>query len=208
MGGDGMTAAETGYDLALPGTWWEIPVDDEAASDRAIDAIIERAVGHRDADATARRDLRSRFRLAAARARTAGATRLHLCHELMPGVPLPASLTVYRPSIPLSPRSPQSPFAQLEAVVPAASEEDDATLDARSGPVLRRVRVVAADAGSPEEGIATLQVDYWLVPPSRRPVLLSFACGMPELRSGLVELFDLVVQTLEWTGLPDPAPAA
>lgn len=194
-----MSDEETGYDLALPGTWWEIPVDDESATDRAIDAIVGSAVGHRDEDAAARHELRTRFRLASSRARTAGASRLHLCREVVVGVPFPASLTVYRPPIPLTERGERTPLDQLEAVVETATESDDLTLEMPSGRVLRRVRVVEADAGSPEEGLTTLRVDYWLVPPSRRVVLLSFACGLPDLREGLVELFDLVVGTLAWT---------
>lgn len=194
-----MIGSESGYDLALPGTWWEIPVDDEKASDRAIDRIIADAVGRRDEDATARQELRARFRLAATRARTAGASRLHLCREVVVGVPFPASLTAYRPPIPLVDRGERTPLDQLEAVVDPAMEPDDVTLDVPAGRVLRRVRVVEADEGSPEEGLTTLRVDYWLVPPSRRVLLLSFACGLPELREGLVELFDLVVGTLAWS---------
>ncbi|WP_378146935.1 hypothetical protein ACFJGV_03740 [Cnuibacter sp. UC19_7] len=194
-----MIGSESGYDLALPGTWWEIPVDDEKASDRAIDRIIADAVGRRDEDATARQELRARFRLAATRARTAGASRLHLCREVVVGVPFPASLTAYRPPIPLVDRGERTLLDQLEAVVDPAMEPDDVTLDVPAGRVLRRVRVVEADEGSPEEGLTTLRVDYWLVPPSRRVLLLSFACGLPELREGLVELFDLVVGTLAWS---------
>lgn len=194
-----MSGAETGYDLALPGTWWEIPVDDPSATNRAIDRIVGSAVGHRDEDATARNELRTRFRLAASRARTAGASRLHLCREVVVGVPFPASLTVYRPPIPLAEHGGRAPLDQLEAVVEAAAEPDDATLETPAGRVLRRVRVVEAEEGTPEEGLTTLRVDYWLVPPSRRVLLLSFACGLPELRDGLVELFDLVVNTVSWS---------
>jgi hypothetical protein len=191
-----VSAAETGFDFALPGTWWEIPVDDEAASERAIDALVAQSFGRRDADANARHELRRRFRAAAARARSAGATRLHLCRELLPGVPLPASLTVYRPRIPLLPRVERTPLEQLEAVIEPVSGADDATIETPTGAVLRRVRDVEADADSAEAGIVTLRVDYWLVPPSRRPLLLSFACGLVGLRSDLVELFDLVIGTL------------
>jgi hypothetical protein len=200
-----MRTAETGYDFALPGSWAELPVDDAEACDTAIEALVLRSVGRRDQDARARRELRTRFRTAAARARTAGATRLHLCGELMPGVALPASLTVYRPRIPLSPTAAQTPFAQLEAVVETAVEPEDAAIELPSGTALRRVRAEHADAGSPEEGIQTLRVDYWLVPPSRRPLLMSFACGMPALRASLVELFDLVVATLVWHEEPTGA---
>jgi hypothetical protein len=197
-----MSAAETGYDFALPGSWSELPVDDERACDAAIDQIVARAVGRRDQDVRARQELRARFRTAAARARTAGATRLHLCDELMPGVPLPASLTVYRPRIPLSPAAARTPLEQLEAVVEPAAEPDDARVEVPSGTALRRVREERADAGSAEDGLETLRVDYWLVPPSRKPLLLSFACGMPALRASLVELFDLVVATLSYSNSP------
>jgi hypothetical protein len=122
--------------------------------------------------------------------------RLHLCRELLPGVPLPASLTVYRPRIPLAPRADRTLVEQLAAVIEPASGSDDATIDLPSGTVMRRVREVQAEADSAEAGVDTLRVDYWLVPPSRRPLLLSFTCGLVGLRQELVELFDLVIRTL------------
>lgn len=205
--------SENGFDIALPGSWWTIPVADPAETERAVSALVSEAIGRRDQDARVRAELRTRFLYAADRARSTGAVQLHLCRELMPDVPLPASLTVYWPRITLSGNAAGHGAANTDAValraviggVSAPGEtgvESLDDLDLPCGAVLRRTRIVAADPRSPEAGVRTLEVDYWFAPPSRRVLLLSFACGMPELADSLTELFDLMVATVGWTSYP------
>ncbi len=204
-----------GFDFALPGDWWAVPVAHAEETERAVAALVRDTVGRRDEDATARAELRSRFLFAADRARAAGATQLHLCREVMPGVPLPATLTVYHPRLSLRRLGP-TPAEALRAVLGTIREPEpepvvgasadvapDTDLEFPCGPAVRRVREVAAPADSPEAGIATLEVDYYLATPGDRILLLSFACGLPALAPQLTELFDLVVATVSWV----PAPA-
>lgn len=218
-----------GFDFALPGDWWAVPVAHAEETERAVAALVRDTVGRRDEDATARAELRSRFLFAADRARAAGATQLHLCREVMPGVPLPATLTVYHPRLSLRRLAP-TPAAALRAVLgtvrepsgpggepgrepgrdqggeqgrePATELAPDADLELPCGPAVRRVREVAAPAGSPEAGLTTLEVDYYLATPGDRVLLLSFACGLPALAEQLTELFDLVVATVAWVQAP------
>jgi len=199
-------STEFGFDVALPGTWWAIPVADPAETERAVGDIVSTTIGRRDQDARLRADLRTRFLYAADRARSSGAVQLHLCREVMPDVPLPASLTVYWPRIAL--RASEDPAEAVRAVLGSVTEASDSGVenlgdDDRAfpcGAAVRRSRIVTAEAGSPEEGVRTLEIDYWIATPSNRVLLLSFACGLPDLADGLAELFDLVVATVGWTG--------
>jgi hypothetical protein len=193
-------SAENGFDFALPGTWWLVPVDDPAVAERSIARAVERAVGRRDEDARLRAELRARFTDVADRARTAGAAQVHLCHEIMPGVPLPATLTVYWPRLVLRASGESDPGAALRAVLGPPDGDDVALDDLPTGAGIRRTRVItgsaAPDGSAPD--VTTVEVDYWLATPGGRVLLLSFACGMPLLADQLVELFDLVVRTTTW----------
>jgi hypothetical protein len=194
-------SAENGFDFALPGTWWLVPVDDPEVAGRSITRAVERAIGRRDADARLRADLRARFTDVADRARTAGAAQIHLCHEIVPGVPLPATLTVYWPRLALRASGETDPGLALRAVLGSPDGAGDVMLDdLPTGPGIRRTRVftgsAAPDGSAPD--VTTVEVDYWLATPGGRVLLLSFACGMPLLADQLVELFDLVVRTTTW----------
>ena len=196
---------EFGFDVALPGTWWAIPVAEPAEAERAVGDIVSETIGRRDQDARLRAELRTRFLHAADRARSSGAVQLNLCREVMPDVPLPATLTVYWPRIAL--RSSDDPEAALRAVLGTITEASDAGVENLGddnvafpcGAAVKRRRIVTAEADSPEHGVRTVEVDYWIATPSRRVLLLSFACGLPGLAEELADLFDLVVTTLTWT---------
>ncbi|TAJ46854.1 MAG: hypothetical protein EPO52_15075 [Herbiconiux sp.] len=198
-------STEFGFDVALPGTWWAIPVADPAETERAVGDIVSATIGRRDQDARLRAELRARFLYAADRARSSGAVQLHLCREVMPDVPLPATLTVYWPRIAL--RASDDPVEALRGVLGTITEASDAGAenlgdDDRAfpcGAAVRRRRIVTAEPGSPEEGVRTVEIDYWIATPSHRVLLLSFACGLPDLAEQLASLFDLVVTTLTWT---------
>lgn len=195
-------AAETGFDFALPGTWWLVPVADPDVSVKAIGRAVEQAVGRRDADARLRAELRERFTDVADRARTAGAAQVHLCREVVPGVPLPGTLTVYWPRIALRASGESDPAVALHRVLgaPDADTSEAELADLPTGAGIRRTRIVtgsaAPDGSAPD--VTTVEVDYWLATPGGRVLLLSFACGLPLLADQLVELFDLVVRTTTW----------
>ncbi|CAN5327895.1 hypothetical protein BH09ACT6_BH09ACT6_03850 [soil metagenome] len=197
-------------DFVLPGSWAFIPLENPAATDTAIARLVTRSFGRRDEDARLRAELRSRFTASAHQARTAGASQLHLCLELVPGVPLPASLTVYWPRITLRHTRETDPAVALRTVLgsPTTGESDDELPGSPSGPAVRRSRLITpdredADAGPESQaGLTTLEVDYWLATRTGRVLLLSFACGMPLLREQLTGLFDLIVQTVTWRDDP------
>lgn len=221
-----MTGAQPDFDLALPGAWWSIPLDDEATAARAIRRLVAETAGHRDEDARMRADLRRRFAAAAEQAMSAAASQLYLCREIVSGVMLPSSLTVYWPPLTLPPADPSSApgtsaasgttgaaasdlppglLALRRLLGPPEAEQTEEPFTVADTVGLRRDRLLTAPADpdahdDPETAeITTVIVDYWLVlPEAPRPVLLSFACGMPLLRTQLIDLFDLVVATIRW----------
>lgn len=193
-------SALPGFDLALPGSWWSIPLENEATAARAIRRLVAEVAGRSDHDARLRADLRRRFAAAARQAMSAEAKQLYLCREIVPGVMLPSSLTIYWPPLALPPGTPGAPGLRrlLGAPEDGQTEEEFAVADTVG---LRRDRLVVSPAGdSPADPeVTTVEVGYWLVlPGGSRVVLLSFSCGMPLLRPDLVALFDLVVATLSW----------
>lgn len=199
------------FDLALPGSWWSIPLDDEATATRAIRRLVAEVAGRSDEDARLRADLRRRFAAAAQQAMGAEAKQLYLCREIVPGVMLPSSLTVYWPPLTLPPGAPDggasgdlADVAGLRLLLGAPDDGQAEEEFAVAGTVgLRRDRLLVSppeEEGGEGPEVTTVLADYWVVlPGSRQVVLLSFACGMPLLRTELVGLFDLVVATLRWT---------
>jgi hypothetical protein len=189
------------FDLALPGSWWSIPLDDEPTALRAIRRLVAEVAGRSDDQARLRDELRRRFAAVAQQAMAAEAKQLHLCREIVPGVPLPSSLTVYWPPLVLPP-GPQG-AAGLRSLIGEPEQGQAEEEFAVAGTVgIRRDRLVVSPGGEgqgdPE--VTTVEVGYWLVlPGGSRVVLLSFSCGMPMLRTELVALFDLVVATVRWS---------
>ncbi|MCU1474137.1 hypothetical protein [Amnibacterium sp.] len=190
-------------EFVLPGSWRFVPVADESAAKRAIGRITEQTVGRADERARLRADIRARFTAAADRARGAGGEAMWICDEITPGVPLPASIVLYRPA--LTVRHEESAEHRRTALHELLAEprSDVAESDLVSGgqPAVRRAETVSGPATDEPNApvVETVECDYWIVQPDGRGVLLLvFACGMPLLRDKLIELFDLIVTTLRW----------
>lgn len=124
-------------EFVLPGTWRYVPVADAIASKRVVARVTEQAVGRTDDRAKLRADIRSRFTVAADRARDAGGEAMWICDEIMTGVPLPASIVLYRP--PLVTRSAatvdERRVALHDLIGPAHAEEAEADLVSGGSPL-------------------------------------------------------------------------
>ncbi|MCU1479681.1 MAG: hypothetical protein JWQ19_467, partial [Subtercola sp.] len=171
-----MTESEPEFDVALPGEWMIIPLLSATAARAAVARIVAQGVGRRDEDARLRAELRASFTTAVDQARGAGATQLHLCRELVAGVPLPASLTVYWPRLSLAATRESDPLAALRKLLgpaPAAASgsgpapavvadpavgstepreervSDVDLTDFAAGPTVRRTRLVTGRPAAP-----------------------------------------------------------
>lgn len=202
-------APETGADeprfsVTLPGRWDYVPLLEPEATRAAIHRLVRRAVGPRDDAATARQLLTRRFDDAVAAARTIGGQQMHLCHEVMPGLPLPASLVIVWPGI-VVPRAESLDDAALRAelatLIGPAGDDDELVFDVGSRPAIRRASIHRGEPdvhGEADREIETLEVRIHAIAPNNRVIVLSFSCGVPQLREDLVPLFDLIASSLRW----------
>jgi hypothetical protein len=193
-----MTDAD--IEFLLPGRWNFIPLARPEATKRVIARLAEDAVGRSDERAQLRAELRARFALS---------------DELAPGVPFPASITAYWPALAIKrqehPEDEGAATAAIRTLLgPAGEGTDEAELTVGGRAAVRRAVVskgpITADPDAQE--VETVEVDYWILQPDgRRVLVLSCACGMPLLRDRLVELFDVIVSTLRWSQPTEPVPA-
>lgn len=190
--------------FSLAGSWWRLPVADEAEAERAIDRLVLDTAGRADEAATFRRLLRDRFRTTVAEVRRGEADYLYIAREIAPGLPLSAALTVSRPAIGALPAGGSDPAVAVPALAVALAGLDapgsGVTSDERElscGPVLRRVRTseVVLD-GEPVDGDADLlRADYW-VPMRGGFVLFTFSTVYTLIGDRMLELFDAIVGTV------------
>lgn len=189
----------------LPDDWWRIPLADPVARNRQIKRIVQEQFGYADADASVKRRTQADLQAAASDAHAAGGRQMALAHMDLAGVVVTATMVVYE--VPLVPVG-QDPVAQFFAAVAAAQPSSAEVLEAEvsAGRVLRTVRateVVRPDPASAEmPDLPELRADYW-VALSGVDTILYFVFSSPfvPLRSGLVELFDTVVESLHVTDL-------
>jgi len=205
-----MAAATTDapeFDFLLAGTWWSIPVNDPEETDRAIRRIVEDAAGRSDELATLRRLTRERLSETVADARRIEAEHLYLAREISPGLPLSASLAVYRPALDPLPEDVAASPKLARAFVKAALAEADGPgagieareLDLGSGAVLRRSWIVERTLQEGADPVRSLRADYWMpIPGTRGFLLLSFTSLFVPLADKLLEFFDAVVGTVRW----------
>lgn len=208
-----MTAPD--IEFLLPGRWSFIPLAHPEATKRVIAQLAEDTIGRSDEHARLRAELRARFTIITDKARGGGGQQLWLGEELAPGVPFPASITAFWPALAIrrqdDPEDAEAVAAAIrELLGPAQEGAEEAALTVGGRAALRRAIVtrgpVTADPDAQE--VETVEVDYWIVrPDGRRMLVLSCTCGMPLLRDRLVELFDVIVSTLRWSDASEPVPA-
>ena len=200
--------------IALPGTWWNVPMDDSESAARTIRAIVDEVIGRADDRATLRNAIREELMSDVNAARSRGAHALYLARELTRGIPLSASLTVLWPRVSDVPadiaEEPWLHRAVLKLAVDASrkdgdtgdgTEQDpslDADLDIPGMAMLRRVARHTTLTASGQPSVA-LQVDYWIAFAGHaRPALISFSSVFSGMDEQLVGLFDAIAATTTW----------
>lgn len=195
--------------FVLPGMWSRVDLTDEASSRRTVRRLIEESIGTRDDLARQRSELRQLLQPAVDSAREVGAVDLYIAVELADGVPLPAWLMVFLPSIEDADFS-RFGIKELKTVLQDSAEifepgaatsalepaEGSASAIAAVRQNWRR-RTVSPD--DPEVGFDVLEVDYWIAAAHpNRIALLTFSTGYAEYEEQMLMLFDAVVRTIRW----------
>lgn len=182
--------------IMLPASWWIIDLRDDDARRRSIARLVAQEVGPQDDRATVRAQLRSRLDAPSRDAAAAGGRLMAVSLMRAGGIPLTATVTVYR--IPGS-GLPGDELEQLHGALeaePITGQELDLAMGIE-GPVLRRVYVRTVDDDSDTSAIPVLLADYWLDPQDGHGlVLLSFSSPLVSAREGLLDLFDLIVASM------------
>ncbi|SFC85168.1 hypothetical protein SAMN04487968_112118 [Nocardioides terrae] len=194
-----------GLAFALPGEWWRIPLREGAdVTTSSIRAFVQRSMGRDDARAQTRADLRAHLARAASEAVEGGGVEMYFALELAPGVPIPITLTTYRPQLPAR--------LSFESGLAAAADSFASTLSNMSptsvvtnwhddgAAVIRdvRLRYVTSETG---EQIEDLRVDYWLMKAgSEEQFLMAFSTPLiwEEELQPMSEMLDAIVRTVSW----------
>ena len=210
-----------GVQIVLPGSWWRIPVHDEDASKRAIQGLASRVTRRMDEFARLRGDLRKQLTELADTARDGGADQVFLAVEIVPGAPLPMSLSVFWPDTVVLGSTASKPGTVIALVrealssLPDADEYGDEEIATLGGTeTLRRCKTIEHPAEGEIDAYETLIVDYWVaVPGSQRVALLTFSTTVQGERELLLTLFKVMVESLRWdedsdavAGLPETLP--
>ncbi|MBK4348406.1 hypothetical protein [Lacisediminihabitans changchengi] len=179
--------------IVLPGTWANIPLDDERATEHAISELLKKQVGRDDRLARLRRDARERLRAVAKDAREADAVQLALSLEILPGIPFPASMVIdYRPWLDAAAVGDLTLAQRLALQLPSGD-----VLDLESGVAVRTFVDTTMRQGT--DDIPVIKLEYYLVVPSGERLLhvvadVPIECD-PEI---IATLFDAIVDSIRW----------
>jgi hypothetical protein len=198
-----MKFAEAGFAVVLPGDWVTLPLDDQPMLERQISTVVMRRVGRDDRLARLRRDAKEQLRTMAASAAAAGAFRVALALEILPGVPFPAAMVFDFASWP--------PTA-------GAADADDLTerlrlsfggfeiLQLECGPTARSAEGAQLRVGS--ETTADVKIQYWVTSPNAEQLLhITVDAPMASDTELYTDLFDAIVDSIRWTAVAASADA-
>lgn len=206
------TAPDRRLGFLLPGRWWHIDLADGADVVRQVRLMSREVVGKQDDRAQLRRDVQVSVEKAALAAADAGASDFYFAVEVVPGVPIPASLAVYRPELPAGvlavdlEQAADGLATSLRRLHPSAAVDSMPAAQEHFA-LVRSVRTMVGPtfAATGVERAEELVVSYWaLRNDAVRPLLLSFTSALVSMKDELVPLFDAIVSTVEWSE-PDPA---
>lgn len=211
------SAAPT-LELRLPGSWRSIPLTDPEAARAAVRRLVDETVGRSDDRAALRRELRASLEGGLADAVAGEGRSFHLALELAPGIPTPATLTVFEPALRLSPAigtGGAETGRVLEQALRATRPDAPASLErlehADSAVVRLHRRTqqhvaiegepLALPDGSPQpQTIDRLDAEYWMtVPDSKRVLLLHASTPLGALEAEMLRLFDGIVRAARWS---------
>ncbi|WP_158865637.1 hypothetical protein [Leifsonia sp. AG29] len=196
-----LTVGEADFTIVLPGTWVSVPLEGDDRAKAEIASFVKRQVGMNDRLARLRRDAREQLLGMAASARAAGAFRVGLSLEILPGIPFPAALVMHFQPWPAGGGAAAGP-ERLRTAFPDAEP-----LDLDCGPTVRRSSVGRLQIGA--ASTQEVRLDYWMpVPSGDRLLHLSVDVPSPGDPALYTELFDAIVDSVRWAARPAPAEAA
>ncbi|TFC43417.1 hypothetical protein E3T26_13925 [Cryobacterium sp. TMT1-21] len=210
----------------LPGAWWRIPVDSIDSAAASVKKLVAHKFGRNSSEATFRAQQRKAMSAAVTHAIEGGATEFHVSLKLDKRITFASTLTVYRPALTFPGQSTEPPVIMdalaLGLVRGDGSDREDgadhwAVLEGEGAIlfekgrsyVLRRTSDHEQPGRGPDvESYTAIKADYWITVPGASAVLLvTFSSPLAELGPLLVELYDAIIDSAVWTGLPE-APAA
>jgi len=182
--------------LVLPGAWANVPLDDPEGTRRFAQRLVRERVGRDDRLAQVRREAVAQLCETADKARASGSHTLAIALEIVPGVPLAASMVardVAWPDDVAGGSTPQDLTARLAAAYPAAE-----LVELPAGPAVR-VQESGVLRGKEEE-TSSVSVLYRIPRPDADALLtVRFTgpdVGRPEL---IAQLFDAIAGSVEFT---------
>ncbi len=193
-------------DLLLPGKWWRLPLGDADRLRDSARSLAVRTVGRQDDRAQLRAELAASVLKAAKEAERANASDFYLALEVVPGVPIPISLSLSWPDLPA--RLSREAGADVEAQSLAASlrsAQPTAEVDTWGAGDLGVVRVTETSAHAlavsvGADGAEKLSVSYWVMTADfATPLVLSFTTSLVSMADSILELCDAIVSTVSWS---------
>jgi hypothetical protein len=184
------------FGVLLPGSWWTVDLRDEAARRRSVASLVERQVGRDDSRASLRADLRSTMSRTAEDAARAGGRLLAVSLMEVDGIPIPATLTMYRVA---GAALNDAGAEELARVLRQSQQPNDQidTAEGPLGPVLRRVSRRQGDGQVGGADVTLLVADYWLDPDDGHGLMsLNFTSPLTIMHDALVDLFDAIVASV------------
>lgn len=197
----------------LPGDWWATSLLDREAAVAAATRLIRHRIGTTDDRSALRARLRREFSAAIDEAIAGNGQSVFIAIQLVEGVPLPITITVYLLDVELVPAvgtRGDRVLGILRQGLEGSTERDagDLTeLELAGTSALRRDRIRSTTVGSGGDSgsLDVLIVDYWLaVPETKRVVLVDFSTSMAELRDHLLPFFDAIMRVAYWEKPPQP----
>lgn len=189
---------EEQWRIVLPSAWWTIPLRDERARERSAEALVRAQFKGTPAPQSLIRDMISAVSFQALRAAEANGVSMAIARELLPGIPLGASLIVtHTPTPPIT-------AEDLQMLLTPGSDGVLEAAEVAAGDAVRRVVVARVEAGD-ELTSTTLTVDHF-VPDERGFGYYGVVLSAPlpeELLAPVIELFDSIAQTFHYRSQED-----
>jgi len=188
--------------MVFPGSWANIPLDDDRSMESTIAQLVKRQVGRDDRFAQLRRDAKQRLLAVARDAQESNAVQLALSLEILPGVPFPAAVVADYRNWPDPAGAGEQTVAQRLATVLPGGE----LLELSSGVAIRSFRTTTIRQGT--EAVPDIKLEYFLCVPDGRSLLHVVADVPIKIEAELIAaLFDAMVDSIRWFPAADDTEA-
>lgn len=196
--------------LRLPGDWWTTSLRDREAALDAAKRLIRHRLGTSDEKAGLRARLHRDFVAAIDAAISGNGQSMFIAIQLVAGVPLPVTITIYLPEVAMTPSIGTSGERVID-ILQQGLEGLDAREVVDLGDLSRlevantaavrssRIRGVEVGDGTDSGILDVFVVDYWLaVPGTKRVLLVNFSTSFAELHEYLLAFFDAIMRVAYW----------